>query len=71
MSVDTAVNVVLTAILFAFVIALTAVEGFTVYRGIPTISARLQALGQRVRLVQFLATVVTLALLIHFFFGGL
>ena len=71
MSADTAVNLALVTWLLASLVFLTFVEGFTVSKKIPTISARLQWLAEHVVLVRFLATVLTVALLIHFFFTGL
>lgn len=71
MDTNALVNVVLAIWFVGSVVCLAAIEAFTVYDHIPTISERVQRLGRQVPLVSFLAVVATVALLIHFFFGGL
>jgi hypothetical protein len=61
------VNGLLTVVLIAFILALTAIEAYCVRRGIPTISERLQRLGRSTPLVTVLVCLVLGALAIHFF----
>lgn len=71
MTPDLAVNLALTVWALASVVFLTFVEGFTVWARVPTISERLQWLGEHVKLVRASATIGTVLLLVHFFYPGL
>lgn len=61
------VNVVLVVVFVAFIIALLAIESYTVAKGIPTISERIQKMGRSAPLVAVIVSFLMGALLVHFF----
>lgn len=70
MKPDDLVNFALFVWFLGSLVFLFLVEAYTVEERIPTISERVQWLGNHVTIVRFSATVATVALLIHFFFQG-
>lgn len=60
-------NLILTALFVAFVVALVVIEVFCAVTGRPTISERIQWLGRAAPLVPLAATFTAGVLLTHFF----
>jgi hypothetical protein len=61
------VNVILTVVFVAFLVALLVIEAYTAAKHIPTISERLQRLGRSVPLVTVIVCALIGMLLVHFF----
>ena len=61
------INVILLVAFLAFFITLVAVEAWTVAKGLPTISYRIQSAGRSAPLIAVIASFLAGALLIHFF----
>ena len=61
------VNVILLVWALGSLLFLAAVEAFTVWRGIPTISARMQALGRNATIVVIWVMFILGYLSCHFF----
>jgi hypothetical protein len=61
------VNIVLVVVFVAFIIALLAIEAYTVAKGLPTISERIQRMGRSAPLVAVIVSCIIGMLLIHFF----
>lgn len=60
-------NAILLVAALAFFLVLVAVEAYTVARGLPTISLRIQQAGRSAPLIAVIASFLAGALLIHFF----
>lgn len=61
------IDVVLVAWLVGSLLFLLSIEAFTVARGLPTISARVQDLGQKAAIIVIWASFAAGYLLCHFF----
>jgi hypothetical protein len=61
------INALLLVGFLAFFLLCTAVEAYTVAKGLPTISERIQRAGRSAPLIAVIASFLCGALLIHFF----